>query len=60
MIMFTELSLRIVSSILAIGIGLASYMYFKLPQDNPIEEISEAVIKKEINLDVDLSPSSKE
>ena len=58
--MLTELSIKIMASVLAAIIGISSYMYFKMPQDNPIEEISEAVIKKEINLDVDLSPMSKE
>ena len=58
--MLTELSLKITASVLAAIIGISSYMYLKLPQDNPIEEISEAVIKKEIDLDVDLSPRSKE
>lgn len=41
-------------------IGIGSYHYFKLPQDNIVEEIAEEIIKKETGIDVDLSPESKE
>lgn len=41
-------------------IGVGSYHYFKMPQDNIVEEIAEEVIKKETGIDVDLSPESKE
>lgn len=58
--MLTDLSIRIMASILAAVVGISSYLYFKLPEDNAIEEISEAVIKREINLDIDLSPKSPE
>ena len=42
----------------AIAAGLGS-RYF-LGDDNPIEEASEDIIKKEIGLDIDLSPQSPE
>ncbi len=44
--------------LLAVIIGLGS-IYF-LGNDNPIEEISEEIIKEEIGLDVDLSPDTSE
>lgn len=41
-------------------IGIGSYHYFKMPQDNIVEEICEEVIKKETGIDVDLSPETPE
>lgn len=38
-----------------------SYNYFsKAPDDNPVEEACEEVIRKETGIDVDLTPSTPE
>lgn len=44
--MLTELTVKIFASFLAIAIGICSYMYFKLPHDNSIEQASETVMTK--------------
>lgn len=40
----------------AVAIGLASTWLFKLPNDNPIEQVAETVIKQETGEDIDLTP----
>ena len=49
-----------ICTVLATIIGIGSYQYYKLPQDNIVEEVCEEVIKKETGADIDLSPESKE
>lgn len=44
--------------VIAAIIGVASYQF--LGSDNPVEEASEAVIKQETGVDIDLSPGSSE
>ena len=39
-------------------IGISSVFFFG--DDNPIEEISEEIIKEEIGIDIDLTPNSHE
>lgn len=34
--------------------------YFGLKDDNPVEEIIEGLIEREIGVDIDLTPTSKE
>lgn len=47
--------------VLAAGGGALAYKYFaKAPDDNPVEEVAEDIIKKETGVDVDLSPNSPE
>ncbi len=47
--------------VLAAGSGALIYKQVtKAPDDNPIEEIAEEIIKKETGADVDLSPSTPE
>ena len=41
-------------------VGVGSYHYLKMPQDNIVEEVCEEVIKKETGVEIDLSPESKE
>jgi hypothetical protein len=43
----------------ALVVGLGSAYVFKMKQDNPIEQISEEVIKEETGVDIDLTPTSK-
>lgn len=48
-------------SLLAASLGIASYYIFKLPEDNPVEEMAEEVIRIYLYLDdIDLSPNSPE
>lgn len=58
------MALALILKILAIGgalvAGLSSVLYFHLPDDNPVEEISEEIIKEETGINVDLSPKSPE
>jgi len=58
------MALALILKILAIGgalvAGVSSVWYFHLPDDNPVEEISEEIIKEETGITVDLSPTSKE
>jgi hypothetical protein len=41
-------------------VGMSTYVVFKYPHDNIIEEHAEKIIYSEIGLDIDLSPTSKE
>lgn len=49
----------VVIVVVSLAVGLISRRFIKEP-DNPIEEIAEEVIKKEIGIDIDLSPDSPE
>lgn len=51
--------LSVVIVVVSLAVGLISRRFIKEP-DNPIEEIAEEVIKKEIGIDIDLSPDSPE
>jgi len=42
----------------SVGIGIASYRYFGMKQDNFIEQTAENVIKEETGMSVDLSPET--
>lgn len=44
----------------ALGLGLASTWYFKMKDDNSLEECSEEVIKQQTGYDIDLTPLSSE
>ncbi len=44
----------------ALLVGLGSTYIFKMKQDNVIEEMAEEVIKEETNIDIDMTPTSKE
>lgn len=44
----------------AIMAGVASTLFFKLKNDNTVEEVAEQVIKDETGVDVDLTPGSPE
>ncbi len=55
-----ELVWKVVACSLAGIIGLVSVYVAKFPQDNPIEELSELVIKDQSGIDIDLTPLSKE
>ena len=58
--MALALILKIIAISGALVAGLSSVLYFNLPEDNHVEEISEIVIKEQTGVDVDLSPSSPE
>ena len=47
-------------SLLAIIILLGVFSTYLLGDDNPIEELSEEIIKEETGLDIDLTPKSQE
>lgn len=49
----------IVALALALGIGYKVYNP-SVPDDNPIEELSELIIKQATDIDIDLTPHSKE
>jgi ABC-type glycerol-3-phosphate transport system substrate-binding protein len=42
------------------GAVALKYFYPSIPDDNPIEELSEELIKKNVGIDIDLTPNSKE
>lgn len=44
----------------ALAIGLASTYIFKMKEDNAIEEIAEHVVKEQTNIDLDMTPTTKE
>jgi hypothetical protein len=44
----------------ALVIGLGSTYIFKMKQDNVIEEMAEQVICEETNIDLDMTPTTKE
>lgn len=52
------LKIAVVAIAAAIGIGYT--YFFKQPDDNPVEEAAEKVIKDQTDVDVDLTPSSPE
>ena len=41
-------------------LGLSSTYYFKMKNDNIVEEIAEKVLKTQTGIDVDLSPATPE
>lgn len=47
----------VVASIISFGVG---HYYYKLADDNVVEEIAEMVIKQECGIDIDLTPDSPE
>ncbi len=51
--------IAVVVGALVVGIG-SRFVWKKLKNDNPIEEIAEEVIKKQTGLDIDLTPCSPE
>jgi len=53
-------ALKVAVVLAAAGVGIGSYRYFKMPDDNPIEECAEYVIRQETGLDIDLSFTSQE
>ncbi len=57
-----DISMIVKAGLVAAAIGAAAIMHFvfKAKDDNKVEEIAEEVIKKQTDLDVDLSPSSPE
>jgi hypothetical protein len=44
----------------ALVVGLGSTYIFKMKQDNLIEEIAEDMIKEQTNVDLDMTPTTKE
>lgn len=57
-----SLLIKIVVVLTAASVGIGSVFIGKYigQQDNPTEEIAEEVIKKEIGIDIDLTPQSQE
>lgn len=57
--MLRDISILIILGIAAIAaiVGTLSVSVMKLPDDNPIEQAAEEVIKLETGMAVDLSPS---
>jgi len=51
---------KIVFLALAIGAFCVGKFYFKLKDDNPVEEVAEYYIKDSTGLDIDLTPESPE
>lgn len=56
----TKTLIRLTIIACTLGGCTAINKYIGLPDDNPLEEIAEQLIKNETGLDVDLSPSSPE
>jgi len=52
--------MKIVVIVGSLILGIGSVYVFKMPKDNPVEEIAEEVIKSQTGVDVDLTPSSTE
>lgn len=54
-----DLSILFKALILAAAflVGIGSTLIFKMKNDNPVEQVAEAVIKEETGLDIDLTPS---
>lgn len=55
-----SLLIKIGIAVTAAIVGIGYTFIGKQPQDNPVEETSENVIKQEIGVDVDLSPMTPE
>lgn len=47
--------------LIALGllVGIGSYKYLGMKEDNPVEETCEQIIKMQTGQDIDLSPNSK-
>lgn len=58
--LMSKFILGIAAAMVAALVGIASYTYFKQPEDNTVEECAEEIIKYQIGWQVDLSPDSKE
>lgn len=46
--------------IMAAILGISSYKYFGMKEDNPIEQAAEKIIKEDTGIEIDLSPNSPE
>ena len=55
----TIITIGIVGIALIIGIGY-KFINKKAPDDNPVEELAEALIKERTGIDIDLTPDSPE
>ncbi len=50
---------KIVAVIASLGGAIGYKYYFKAPNDNPIEQLAEEIIKQSSGVDIDLSPEDK-
>lgn len=55
-----SLIVKIGALFLAVSLGILTFSALRMPQDNPIEEVAEAVIENITGFDVDLSPTTPE
>jgi len=51
--------IKIAAVVLSIAGAAAYKYYYKAPDDNPIEQLAEEVIKDVSGIDIDLSPEDK-
>lgn len=51
---------NLIVALLAIAFAVATTFVFKLPPDNPIEEIAEEVVEEETGINLDFTPSTTE
>ena len=49
----------IATSLLLVVIG-AKFFFPSIPDDNPVEEAAEEMLKQQTGIDIDITPSSKE
>lgn len=55
-----EMIFKVLIICAALMVGFGSRYWFSNQEDNPIEEISEEIIKTKTGVDIDISPSSPE
>lgn len=53
------LIVKIVAVIASLSGAIGYKYYFKAPNDNPIEQLAEEIIKQSSGVDIDLSPEDK-
>ena len=56
----SELIIKLLIVAVCLIVGISTFRFFGLKPDNPIEQITEQVIKEETGINVDLSPEKSE
>lgn len=58
--MFRDASLLVLLSLMLGALITSLFLNKQLGDDNPVEEVVEEIIDKEVGIDIDLTPMSKE
>lgn len=51
---------KVVVVVAALIVGIGSSYIFKMKQDNVIEEMAEEVVRQQTDIDLDMTPTTKE